>query len=157
MQQQIFDLQQKVYVLLWNLIIDIIKNFKGKPITLENLRLKTKAKKQKSKMTRTNNIMFKRKNIETRGFDTNAHVSFKQSQNRKQAAKIIEQMTANKNKDGPETDEDEIWMKTWNLCIRIRTPHRRRWKPSMNTSSKFDKEDLSSENLELLLPCHHHC
>lgn len=111
MQKQTFDLQLKVYNLLWNIIQDVLKHFRNQPKTVASEKLRTKANNHRSKLARTNNIMKKRRNIETRGFDTNAYVNHKQSLNKKQAEKIIALMTENKNKDGPEDlpDPDDIY------------------------------------------------
>jgi len=143
MQQQTFQRQQSVYNLLWNIIQDAIKHYRRQPTTLENMILRTKANNYKSKMTRTNNIMKKRKNIETRGFDTNAYVSYKQSLNKKQTKKIISLMTENKNKDGPETDIDEMYTTAYQ-------DHLDELKITEEYFSKLDKENLTPENLEIL-------
>ncbi len=99
MQQQTFQRQFEVYRLLWNIIHDVIRHFKKGKKTPDDLKLLKKAKQRKHRLSRTYDIMKKRKNIETRGFDTNAYVSYKQSLNKKQAATIITQMRADKNKD----------------------------------------------------------
>ncbi len=109
MQQQTFQLQQNVYTLLWNIIQDVIKHFRKGKKTPYDLKLLKKAKQRKHKLSRTYEIMKKRQNIETRGFDTNAYVSYKQSLNKKQTATIISQIRADKNKDAPEPGEDDIY------------------------------------------------
>ena len=75
MQHQTFKLQLEVFTSLWNILQDVIKHFKKQPNTLQNAKLRSKAKNHKAKLARTNNIMKKRDNIETRGYDTNATIT----------------------------------------------------------------------------------
>ena len=145
MQHQTFELQLKVYNLLWNIVQDVLKHFRKQPKTVESEKLRTKANNHRSKLARTNNIMKKRKNIETRGFDTNAYVSHKQSLNKKQAEKIIELMTENKNKDGPEAapDPDDIYTTAYK-------EHLEELQSTQEYFTNFPRENWTSEELEIL-------